>query len=75
MLRPPAFANAPFLTDLSDRNAIHGVGNAAGDSDVRRSRLVQSSRGTSIALASGIRDQGATSTTVHTASTPAATRV
>ena len=35
-----------------------------------RARLVQSSRGTRIALLSGMRDHGATSTTVQTASSP-----
>src|SRR6185503_18095014 len=42
--------------------------------DAHRSGLVQSSRGTRIALASGIRDHGATSTTVQIASIPMATR-
>ena len=71
-LRPPAVDDPPLLSDQRDGNAPHFGRHAPVGCDERVPRLVQSSRGTSMARLSGTRDHGATSTIVQTASRPAA---
>src|ERR1044072_2335880 len=73
-IRPPAVHDPPFLAHLEDAHLPDRSRNSLLDRNPHGSRLVQSSRGTKIALASGIRDHGATSTTVQIASIPIATR-
>src|SRR5918996_1537589 len=75
LLRPPAVDHPPLLADSCNRDSTYPCRQAVlGDDDEHGPRLVQSSRGTRIALLSGMRDHGATSTTVPTASMPAAAR-
>src|SRR5205085_2247962 len=75
LLCPPAVDDAPLLTHERDLLPVHGAWRAVEVRlHERNSRRVQSSRGTSSALCSGIRDQGATSTTEHTAPEPAPAR-
>src|SRR5439155_2504434 len=70
-LRPPAIDHAPFLAHDCNVVAVHEPRHAgARGLDERRSRRIQSSRGTNSARDSGIRDQGATSTTVLTEPEP-----
>src|SRR4026209_292138 len=73
-VRPPAVDDAPLFAHWEGPPLLHRSRYPLLNRDAHRSRLVQSSRGTRIALASGIRDHGATSTTVQTASIPIATR-
>ena len=63
-----AQVGATFNGGASATSAARPLGGIASDA------TVQSSRGTSSALCSGIRDQGATSTTEHTAPEPAPAR-
>src|SRR5262245_48603795 len=72
--RPPAVDDPPLLAHLVDEHLPDRSRDPLLDRDAYGSRLVQSSRGTRMALASGIRDHGATSTTVQIASIPIATR-
>src|SRR5215211_6444584 len=63
LLRPPAVDDAPLLAQKRDRLTVDEPRHArTRRDDERGSRLVQSSRGTKSARASGIRDHGATST-------------
>ena len=75
LLRPPAIDYPPLLAHEGDLLPVHAPRRPV---DMRLHerwiRSVQSSRGTSSALCSGIRDQGATSTTEHTAPEPAPAR-
>src|SRR5262245_45514126 len=71
---PPAVDHPPLLAHLENADLSDRSRDPLLDRDAHGSRLVQSSRGTRIALASGIRDHGATSTTVQIASIPIATR-
>src|SRR5215203_5670342 len=71
---PPAVEHPPLLAHLQDTHLPDRSRQPFLDRDAHGSRLVQSSRGTRIALASGMRDHGATSTTVQTASIPIAAR-
>src|SRR3954467_3120135 len=73
-VRPPTVDDTPLLTYLQHLCAVDGSRISSFDHDLHRSRLVQSSRGTRIARASGTRDHGATSTTVQIASMPTAAR-
>src|SRR5687768_2751223 len=67
VLRPPAVDDSPFLADERDPLPIHSTRRPVSpDLDDRRARLVYSSRGTNSARDSGMRDHGATSTTVQT---------
>src|SRR5919201_5732046 len=67
LLRPPAVEDAPLLADERDRLVVHLPRRPVERRlDHPRARLVQSSRGTKSARVSGIRDHGATSTTVQT---------
>ena len=68
LLRPPAVDHAPFLPQCGHAHPVHRRRHPVLADDERRARLVQSSRGTRIARVSGMRDHGATSTTVQTAS-------
>ena len=68
--RPPA--TPPAAAATRTRSTAAGTPVLAGHE--RRARLVQSSRGTRMARVSGMRDHGATSTTVQTASSPTAAR-
>src|SRR5439155_23274475 len=71
LLGPPAIDDAPFLTDERDRPAVDLPRRPVETRlDERRPGSVQSSRATSSARCSGMRDQGATSTTVHTPPSP-----
>src|SRR5262245_26365484 len=73
LVRPPAVDDAPFLADGRDALPVHRLRDpVAVRLDERRARLVQSSRGTSRARASGMRDHGATSTTIETPPAPTA---
>src|SRR6266404_4370300 len=73
LLRPPAVDDAPLLADRADGLPVDAARRAVGVRlDERRTRCVQSSRGTSSARASGMRDHGATSTTVETPPAPTA---
>ena len=75
LLRPPAVEDAPFLADHDDRLMVDLPGRAVEVGlDTRRARFVQSSRGTNSARASGMRDHGATSTTVQTEPEPVLAR-
>jgi hypothetical protein len=75
LLGPPAVDDTPLLADERHRLAIDVPRDpGARRDDERRSRLVQSSRGTNSARASGIRDHGATSTTVLTEPAPVLAR-
>src|SRR5204863_99358 len=70
-LRPPAVEHAPLFAQDRDRLMVHLPRRAVEVRlDARRARLVQSSRGTKSARVSGIRDHGATSTTVQTEPEP-----
>ena len=70
-LRPPAVDDAPLFADQFDRQAIDETRRPIGFwLDEGGAWLVQSSRGTNSARASGIRDHGATSTTLATAPPP-----
>jgi hypothetical protein len=71
-LCPPAVDDPPLLSDQRDGNPPHFGRHAPVGCDERVPRLVQSSRGTSMARLSGTRDHGATSTIEQTASRPAA---
>ncbi len=75
LLRPPAVEHPPLLAQHGDRLVID-LARRAVDArpDARRARRVQSSRGTNSARVSGIRDQGATSTTVQTEPEPVLAR-
>src|SRR3954447_19280145 len=67
LLRPPAVEHPPFLPEDCDRLVVYLPRCPVEVRlDARRARLVQSSRGTKSARVSGMRDQGATSTTVQT---------
>jgi hypothetical protein len=71
LLRPPAVEHAPLLPDQLDRETVDETRRPVClRLDEGGSRLIQSSRGTKRARASGIRDHGATSTTVATAPPP-----
>src|SRR5947209_4835136 len=71
LFRPPAVEHAPFLADDGDRLVVDLPGGAVEvPLDARRARLVQSSRGTNKARVSGMRDHGATSTTLQTEPEP-----
>src|ERR1700749_4007027 len=73
LVRPPAVDDPPFLAHALDAPAVHPLRDAvAVRFDERRRRLVQSSRGTSSARASGMRDHGATSITIETPPAPTA---
>src|SRR5204862_2916532 len=75
LLRPPAVDHAPFLAHERDLLPVHAPRRAIEMGlDERGRRRIQSSRGTSSARCSGIRDQGATSTTEQTAPEPAPAR-
>src|SRR5947207_14647594 len=74
-LRPPAVEHAPLFAQDRDRLMVHLPRRAVEVRlDARRARLVQSSRGTKSARVSGIRDHGATSTTVQTEPEPVLAR-
>ena len=72
---PPAVEHAPLLPKHCNRLMVD-LARRSVDArlDARRARLVQSSRGTNSARVSGIRDQGATSTTVQTEPEPVLAR-
>ena len=73
--RPPPLGHSPLLAHARHRHTVHRRRYlVARRPDDDRTRLVQSSRGTSSARVSGTRDHGATSTTVQTASIPVPTR-
>ena len=75
LLRPPAVEHAPLLAQHRDVLMVDLAGDAVEASlDARGARRVQSSRGTNSARVSGIRDQGATSTTVQTEPGPVLAR-
>ena len=75
ILRPPAVDDAPLLADEGHALAVHaGRGTVDPGLDEGGPRLIYSSRATSSARCSGIRDQGATSTTVQTAPPPVLAR-
>src|SRR5262249_13392869 len=75
LLGPPAVYDAPFLAHHRDARPVDCPWDAVEVGlDERRPRGVQSSRGTSSARCSGIRDHGATSTTVQIAPWPALAR-
>jgi len=79
LLGPPAVDDAPFFTDERDPAVVHlERPSVRVGLDPRRSWRVEtsgySSFGTSSARLSGTRDQGATSTTVHTDPEPALAR-
>ena len=75
LLRPPAVEDAPFLAQDCDRLVVDLPRRAVEVRlDARRARFVQSSRGTKSARVSGMRDQGATSTTVQTEPEPVLAR-
>jgi hypothetical protein len=75
LLRPPAVDDPPFLADERDPLPVHSARSPVSpDLDDSRSRLVYSSCGTNSARDSGIRDHGATSTTVHTEPEPVLAR-
>ena len=74
LLGPPAVEDAPLLADQLDRQAIDETRRpVCSRLDEGGARLIESpysSRGTKSARASGIRDHGATSTTLATAPPP-----
>ena len=75
LVRPPAVDDPPLLPHGRDALPVDALRDAvAVRLDERRARLdcVQSSRGTSSARASGMRDHGATSTTIETPPAPTA---
>ena len=75
LLGPPAVDHAPLLADDRHPETIHEPRRSVESRlDERRLRLVQSSRGTNSARASGIRDHGATSTTDATEPEPVLAR-
>ena len=75
LLRPPAVDDAPLLPHDGDVLPVDPARRAVGmPLDEGGPGRVQSSRGTSRARASGIRDHGATSTTVETPPAPTAAR-
>src|SRR5918996_2456970 len=74
LLCPPAVDDAPLLPYCGHADAIDRRWNFVLDHDENGGRLVQSSFGTRNAPVSGMRDHGATSTTVQTASAPAEAR-
>jgi hypothetical protein len=75
LLCPPAVEDAPLLADERDGLPVHTLRRAVSPHlDERSARLVYSSRGTNSARDSGIRDHGATSTTVHTEPEPVLAR-
>ena len=75
LLRPPAVDDAPLLADERDRLVVDLPRRSVeARLDERRPRLVQSSRGTNSARVSGMRDHGATSTTVQTEPEPVLAR-
>jgi hypothetical protein len=75
LVGPPAVDDAPFLTDQRHALAVDEPGHArTRRHDERSVRLVQSSRATNSARCSGIRDQGATSTTDETEPEPVLAR-
>src|SRR5438309_809214 len=75
LLRPPAVEHAPLLTHERDRLVVDPLRRAVeARLDPCGPRLVQSSRGTNSARVSGIRDHGATSTTVQTEPEPVLAR-
>ena len=75
LLGPPAVDHAPLLADDRHPETIHEPRRPVESRlDERRLRLVQSSRGTNSARASGIRDHGATSTTDATEPEPVLAR-
>src|SRR3954454_10858294 len=75
LLGPPAVEHAPFLAQGDDGLVVHLPRRAVEVRlDARRARLVQSSRGTNSARVSGMRDHGATSTTVQTEPEPVLAR-
>jgi len=75
LLGPPAVEHTPLLAEHGDRLMVD-LARRPVDArlDARRTRRVQSSRGTNSARVSGIRDQGATSTTVQTEPEPVLAR-
>jgi hypothetical protein len=74
LFRPPAIGDEPLLPNRRHADTADRHRHALRRLDANGTWLVQSSRGTRIALVSGMRDHGATSTTVQTASIPAAAR-
>src|SRR5690348_11400680 len=75
LLRPPAVDDAPLLAHDRDALVVHALRRPVERLlHPRGNRLVYSSRGTSSARASGIRDHGATSTTVQTEPEPVLAR-
>src|SRR5581483_7369319 len=75
LLRPPAVDDAPLLAERRDVLPVHATRRAVGVRlHERGPGRVQSSRGTSSARVSGMRDHGATSTTVETPPAPTAAR-
>src|SRR5581483_11840997 len=75
LVGPPAVDDAPLLAHDRDAGAVHEPRHTRSVRfDERRPGCVQSSRGTSSARASGIRDHGATSTTDETPPAPTAAR-
>jgi len=71
ILCPPAVDDTPLLADQLDRQTIDETRRpVCMRLDEGGARLIQSSRGTNSARASGIRDHGATSTTLATAPPP-----
>ena len=71
LLGPPAVDDPPLLSDQLDRQTIDKTRRpVCSRLDEGGARLIQSSRGTNSARASGIRDHGATSTTLATAPPP-----
>ena len=75
LLGPPTVDHAPLLADDRHPKTIHEPRRSVESRlDERRLRLVQSSRGTNSARASGIRDHGATSTTDATEPEPVLAR-
>ena len=75
LLGPPAIEHAPLFADERDPETVDEPRRPVESRlDERRLRLVQSSRGTNSARASGIRDHGATSTTDATEPEPVLAR-
>ena len=75
LLRPPAVDDPPLLAHERHPLPVDPARRPVEPRlDERQPRVVYSSRGTSSARASGIRDHGATSTTVQTEPVPVAAR-
>src|SRR5262249_55087190 len=75
LVGPPAVDDSPLFADDSGRLPVDDPGRpAAGALNERSPRLVYSSRGTSNARCSGMRDHGATSTIEYTPPAPVLAR-